>query len=179
MVCPRCRATMSQEVLAGTIGQDITIDLCLPCQVFWFDTHESLQLSPGAVLKLFQIIGDRALSPRPALTSQPLCPRCNIHLVLTHDIQRNTKFQYQRCPWDHGRLISFIDFLREKGGVKDEGGDLRSNGRSLRAFPDQPTQHRVSAESPGRRLSFHSQPSVADSAGAAGGHAAGNNLSPG
>jgi Zn-finger nucleic acid-binding protein len=118
MVCPRCRAAMSQEVLAGHPGTSVTIDLCLPCQMFWFDTHESLQLSPAAVLKLFRIIGDQALAARPAITNEPLCPRCNIQLVLTHDLQRNTRFQYLRCPWDHGRLIAFVDFLREKDFIR-------------------------------------------------------------
>ena len=118
MVCPRCRAAMSQEVVAGHLGTSITIDLCLPCQMFWFDTHESLNLAPGAVLKLFQIIGEQALTPRPPITNEPLCPRCNIHLLLTHDQQRNTRFQYLRCPRDHGRLITFVDFLREKDFIR-------------------------------------------------------------
>jgi hypothetical protein len=109
---------MSEEALAGNSGKSITIDMCLPCQVFWFDTHESLQLSPAAILKLFQIIGDQVVVPRPAITGEPLCPHCNLHLVLTHDLQRNTKFQYMRCPWDHGRLITFVEFLREKDFIR-------------------------------------------------------------
>jgi hypothetical protein len=27
----------------------IALDFCFPCQVIWFDTLESLQLSPGGV----------------------------------------------------------------------------------------------------------------------------------
>ena len=49
MPCPRCGAAMTRETRAGRLGAPIIIDLCLPCQVLWFDTHESLQLSPGAV----------------------------------------------------------------------------------------------------------------------------------
>jgi len=135
MLCPRCRASMNQEVLVGHLGAPITVDLCLPCQMFWFDAHESLKLSPGAVLKLFRIIGDQALTPRPAITNQPLCPRCNIHLVVTHDQQRNTRFQYLRCPWDHGRLIAFVDFLREKDFIRplsmDQIEELRQNVQSV------------------------------------------------
>lgn len=50
---------MDAETLDGHVGTSVTIDLCLPCQVFWFDTRESLKLSPGAVLKLFGIIGEQ------------------------------------------------------------------------------------------------------------------------
>jgi hypothetical protein len=109
---------MSQEVVDSRLGTPITVDVCLPCQVFWFDTHNSLNLAPGAVLKLFQIIGQQALTPGSAITNEPLCPRCNIQLVLTHDFQRNTKFQYLRCPSDHGHLITFVDFLREKDFIR-------------------------------------------------------------
>ena len=135
MPCPRCGAAMTRETLAGHLGTPIIIDLCLPCQVLWFDTHESLQLSPGAVLKLFRVIGEQALAPRPPAAHDPLCPRCGIRLVLTHDQQRNTKFQYLRCPWDHGRLIAFVDFLREKDFIrplsKEQIDELRQSVQTL------------------------------------------------
>jgi hypothetical protein len=118
MICPRCSAEMNQELLDGHLATSVSIDVCLPCQVFWFDSHESLQLSPGAVLKLFRTIGEQALKPRPASTNAPKCPRCQLHLLPTHDQQRNTRFQYLRCPRDHGRLITFVDFLREKDFIR-------------------------------------------------------------
>src|SRR5580765_8724244 len=118
MDCPRCRAAMNLEHLDGHQGTSVTIDLCLPCQVFWFDSHESLKLSPGGVLKLFRLIGERALTPRPTVTDEPVCPRCRTRLLPTHDQQRNTRFQYLRCPREHGRLITFVDFLREKDFIR-------------------------------------------------------------
>ena len=118
MICPSCGAEMTAQTLDGHLGTTVSIDLCLPCQVFWFDTQESLRLSPGAVLMLFRIIGERALEARPAATSKPACPRCHVRLFPTHDRQRNTPFQYLRCPKDHGRLISFIEFLREKDFIR-------------------------------------------------------------
>src|SRR5262249_30433082 len=45
------------------------------------------------------------------------CPRCASRLILTHDMQRSTRFTYWRCD-DHGRLMPFFDFLREKDFIK-------------------------------------------------------------
>jgi hypothetical protein len=118
MTCPNCRAAMDTETLDGHLGTSVSVDLCLPCQVFWFDTHESLQLAPGAVLKLFRLIGEHALTQRTPAATEPACPRCGARLLVTHDQQRNTRFQYLRCPQDHGRLITFVDFLREKDFIK-------------------------------------------------------------
>jgi hypothetical protein len=131
MTCPTCGAAMTAQTLDGHAGTTVAIDLCQPCQVFWFDSQESLRLSPRAVLRLFRIIGERALEGRPAAASHPACPRCRSHLVLTHDRQRNTPFQYLRCPHDHGRLISFVEFLREKDFIRplsaEQLADLRAN----------------------------------------------------
>ena len=118
MDCPNCRGAMQTESLVAHLGTTVTIDVCLPCQVFWFDSRESLRLTPGAVLKLFRIIGDQAMAPRTPGSAKLVCPRCTKRLLLTHDQQRNTRFQYLRCPLDHGRLITFVDFLREKDFIR-------------------------------------------------------------
>jgi hypothetical protein len=124
---------MSAQTLDGHLGTKISIDLCFPCQVFWFDAKESLSLSPGAVLTLFREIGERAMdSPtRAPADTRPACPRCHVRLFQTHDRQRNTPFQYLRCPKDHGRLITFVEFLREKDFIRPLSGqqiaDLRQS----------------------------------------------------
>jgi hypothetical protein len=110
---------MATQTLDGHVGATVVvIDLCFACQVFWFDSHESLRLSPGAVLTLFRVIGERALDVRAPAASHPACPRCHLRLLPTHDRQRNTPFQYLRCPHEHGRLISFVEFLREKDFIR-------------------------------------------------------------
>jgi hypothetical protein len=109
---------MDALALEGHLGTSLTIDLCLPCQMFWFDTRESLKLAPGAVLTLFGIIGEHALTPRTPAATHPACPHCHVRLFPTHDQQRNTRFQYLRCPKDHGRLITFVEFLREKDFIR-------------------------------------------------------------
>ena len=96
----------------------LVIDLCEPCQSFWFDGRESLQLSPASTLALFRIIGERAARPMLRNADVAKCPRCNGRLRRTQDLQRTTRFEYFKCPNQHGRLISFFDFLKEKDFVK-------------------------------------------------------------
>jgi hypothetical protein len=118
MDCPGCRSPMNAQTLEGRLGPAVTIDVCTACQVLWFDRHESLQLSPGATLKLFRLIGEQAATRRGPLSSQPSCPRCGTYLSVAHDIQRSTRFQYWQCRNGHGRLITFFDFLKEKNFIR-------------------------------------------------------------
>ena len=104
--------------LEGHTGTSVDIDVCKPCRAFWFDRHESLQLSPRATLSLFSLIGDQVTTARLPLGSVLKCPRCGSRLLQTQDRQRNTAFRYWRCPHDHGRLITYFDFLREKNFIK-------------------------------------------------------------
>jgi Zn-finger nucleic acid-binding protein len=134
MTCPNCGAAMASQTLDGHLGATVVIDLCLVCQVFWFDTQESLRLSPGAVLTLFRVIGERALETRFPVTNRPVCPRCQVRLFPTHDRQRNTPFQYLRCPKDHGRLISFVEFLREKDFIRPLSAQQIADLRESVAF---------------------------------------------
>jgi hypothetical protein len=122
---------MVEQTLDGRLGQTLVIDLCHACQAFWFDGYESLRLSPGSVLTLFRVIGEQPPSARTPLSDAAACPRCGATLVVTHDLQRNTRFQYRRCPKGCGRLITFFDFLREKDFIRplsaQQIADLRRN----------------------------------------------------
>ena len=51
---------MTSQSFDSHLGTPIVIDLCRACQVFWFDSRESLRLAPGATLALFRLIGDCA-----------------------------------------------------------------------------------------------------------------------
>jgi hypothetical protein len=109
---------MTAKTLEGHLGTEVQIDFCGGCQVFWFDHLESLRLSPAATLGLFRMISDRSpSSPRP-IGDRLNCPRCDLRLLATSDRQRNTPFKYWRCAREHGRLISFFDFLREKDFIR-------------------------------------------------------------
>jgi hypothetical protein len=126
---------MTERLLHGHLGTTVTIDICLPCQAFWFDGRESLQLSPGSTLQLFETIGEQATAPRHPVSPGARCPRCGGALELVSDLQRNTRFQYRRCPGRHGRFITFFDFLREKNFVKPLSGaqiaELRQHVRAV------------------------------------------------
>ena len=109
---------MQEHTFDGHVGRPVTIDVCPACQSFWFDTHESMQLSPGGTLALFRLIGEHS-GRRPFSDADVAkCPRCKARLRLTQDMQRATRFSYLKCPNDHGRLTTFFDFLREKDFIR-------------------------------------------------------------
>jgi hypothetical protein len=109
---------MEAHTLAGHNGRTVTLDLCLPCQSLWFDTFESVALTPASTLTLFRLIGDRTGRAHPTAADLAKCPRCQGRLRLTRDMQRNTRFEYLRCPNGHGRLTTFLEFLKEKQFVR-------------------------------------------------------------
>ena len=122
MDCPGCGAPTTVVTLDGRQQARVDVDLCASCQALWFDHLESLQLSPGAVLKLFGIIAEHQAADRPF--PRPLrCPRCGLPLLLTHDLQRQTTFEYWRCDREHGRFITFLQFLREKNFITAPSSD--------------------------------------------------------
>jgi hypothetical protein len=116
-------------------GRRLTLDVCHQCQGLWFDEQELLQLTPGATLQLMAALAeDRDLTREP-WNPNLLCPRCSRRLAETHDIQRNTRFSYFRCPEGHGRLLTFYQFLRAKNFVRplseEEIADLRTHIRQI------------------------------------------------
>jgi len=117
MTCPNCGKEMTAWTLDGRLGTPITIDVCTACQAFWFDPHESLQLSPGSTLKLMKFIGEHTSPVKLTLSDVLRCPRCGGTLTLAHDMVRTMRFTYWACG-EHGRFISFFDFLKEKNFIR-------------------------------------------------------------
>jgi hypothetical protein len=109
---------MQEEEFIDRMSRPVVIDICHGCQAFWFDTRESVALTPGSTLALFKIIGDKTGTPGAAGTDKPRCPRCREALRETNDLQKTTRFRYLACPKGDGRFITFFDFLREKEFVK-------------------------------------------------------------
>jgi uncharacterized Zn-finger protein len=110
---------MQTETFERMTYGELEIDICYPCRAIWFDYMESAQLAPASVITLFKKIHehrDDSLQPLP--TRLP-CPRCREPLVLTNDIVKSGRVTYHRCGRNHGRLTSFLHFLREKKFVRD------------------------------------------------------------
>ena len=117
--CPGCHAAMQSRVFASrAISGSVELDLCMACHVIWFDAFESAQLTPGAVLELFDVIHKAQDSPAPPFPGTSSCPACRHALTLTHDIERTNHITYYRCESCHGRLTTFVQFLREKEFVR-------------------------------------------------------------
>jgi hypothetical protein len=114
----------------------LDLDLCFDCKAIWFDQFESAQLAPGAVIQLFAEINAHDGQPRRALGENMHCPTCRERLLFTLDVQRSNRISYYRCPDSHGRLTTFIEFLREKNFVRSltppEVARLRVNVAQVR-----------------------------------------------
>lgn len=131
MNCPRCGKPMTTHTLGGHLARTVDVDVCVPCQSIWFDDKENLQLTPGATLALFRVIGENVSRPAPQDGDVAKCPRCSGQLRRTRDMQRHTRFEYFRCPNQHGRLSTFFEFLKEKDFVRplspQQIAELRKN----------------------------------------------------
>jgi hypothetical protein len=118
VACPGCDQPMEPRRLDAHYGRSVDLDLCHGCGLIWFDSRESIALTPGAVLALFAALDARRGERHPLATEAMRCPRCRRPLQRTVDRQRATRFSYWRCATDEGRLSTFFDFLREKNFVR-------------------------------------------------------------
>lgn len=117
MICPNCAKAMTDWKLTGHLGVQLTVEVCPPCQAFWFERHEDLGLTPAATLQLMKYIGEHSSSAKPQF-SDPMCPHCGSGLTLAHNMSRNVRFVYWLCPSQHGHFIGFFDFLKEKNFIR-------------------------------------------------------------
>ena len=112
---------MSTHCFPRKTGGEVELDLCFPCQGIWFDEYESLQLAPAGVIDLFKLIHEHSHDQRLSLASPLRCPRCNEHMIHSHDRVKSGLFNYMRCG-QHGRFITFSQFMIEKGFVRQLNG---------------------------------------------------------
>jgi hypothetical protein len=109
---------MDKLVLQRSTLGELNLDICWDCRVLWFDPFESTSLAPKSVIELFRLIHEHRDRPARPLADSMRCPVCAARLVLTQDLQKTNRISYHRCPEGHGRLTSFIQFLREKQFVR-------------------------------------------------------------
>lgn len=96
----------------------LTLDLCFPCQGIWFDSFESVQITPGGIIDLFKLIHTHRDDPRQPHASSLNCPRCQDKLIAGLDVVPSGRFTYHRCLQNHGRFTAFAQFMIEKGFVR-------------------------------------------------------------
>lgn len=116
--CPSCRAPMAAHHFPRKLGGEVTLDLCFACQGIWFDEYESLQLAPAGVVELFRLIHAHDDVVRQPLAGVLDCPRCGEALIKSQDRVKSGLFNYLRCGLQHGRFITFGQFMIEKGFVR-------------------------------------------------------------
>lgn len=97
---------------------ECVVDLCERCHALWLDAHESVQLTPGAIVTLFREVSAAGAPARRALPAAMQCPRCKASLMQTRDLRHSTRFSYWRCAKGHGRFTPFVQFLREKDFIR-------------------------------------------------------------
>ncbi len=117
--CPSCATSMTSTALASHFGSPVEIDVCWPCNMIWFDHLESPSLSAQSVMDFFRQIHNRRADSRNIVSLTGRCHTCRERLTATADVTRNGRFSYFRCPHGHGRLITFVQFLREKNFVRN------------------------------------------------------------
>lgn len=120
--CPSCRAPMSAHRFLRKLNGEVALDLCFACQGIWFDEYESLQLAPAGVIGLFKLIHEHRDDQRLPLASPLRCPRCREQLIQSQDRVKSGLFNYLRCGQQHGRFITFGQFMIEKGFVRQLTG---------------------------------------------------------
>lgn len=113
---------MSAQRFMRKLDGEVALDLCFACQAIWFDEYESVQLAPAGVIELFKLIHERRDDQRLPLASPLQCPRCGEGLIKSQDRVKSGLFNYLRCVQHHGRLITFAQFMIEKGFVRQATG---------------------------------------------------------
>src|SRR5665213_3088400 len=131
--CPNCHCAMASRSadVNSAIPHAASVASCASCNLFWFADGAIVGLTPQAVLTLFQFIGT-AGAAQNALQSAFTCPTCRHSLMFTHDLARNMRFTYWRCPTDHGQLITFGQFLAEKNMIRPPSPAELAQLRQLR-----------------------------------------------
>jgi len=134
LACGNCRVRMERLALPGHYGRRVELDLCAGCDLIWFDTTETAELSGPALLDL---IGRMALShalPHRNLRPDAACPRCSGGLRMVQNQSRWGRSSELLCERRHGAYQSFAQFLQAKGLLRpmsrlDRTRLLRDRGR--------------------------------------------------
>jgi hypothetical protein len=136
IMCPACSGVMERLDVKAAHGTTVEIDLCWSCRAVWFEPFENIRMTRESTLELFRRMGDHPAGESPSAAPAIChCPSCGKRLLRTHDRQRNTRFEYERCPAGHGRFTRFVEFLKEKDFVRppspEQLAELKQNVRKI------------------------------------------------
>lgn len=127
---------MRALVLGRKPHGECVVDPCEGCHALWLDAHESVQLTPGAIVALFREVSAAGAPARRGRPAALQCPRCRASLAQTQDLRHSTRFSYWRCTKGHGRFTPFVQFLREKDFIRpltrSELDRLKAQVRTIR-----------------------------------------------
>ncbi|PKO27981.1 MAG: hypothetical protein CVU32_01865 [Betaproteobacteria bacterium HGW-Betaproteobacteria-5] len=117
--CPSCQQPMVKKTFERLLHGTVVLDLCFNCQGIWFDEFESVQITPGGTIKLFELLHEHHDDQRTPLRDPLKCPRCSEKLLHGLDVAKHGgQFNYHRCLQKHGRFTTFAQFMIEKGFVR-------------------------------------------------------------
>ena len=72
--CPSCRTAMAAVMLDAHYGATVQLDACHACHGLWVDDRETLRLTPGGTLQLFELVHDRRGDARQPLATRLHAP---------------------------------------------------------------------------------------------------------
>lgn len=125
---------MRRVALAGHYGAAVELDLCVSCNLVWFDGSETARLSGPGLLELIGRMAEAYDLPFEPLRPDTRCPRCAGPVKIVHNQSRWGHSVQLQCLRRDGAYQSFAEFLEEKGLLRpmsrlDRARLLRDRGR--------------------------------------------------
>ncbi len=117
--CPNCAAGMARLSLAAHYGAVVEIDHCAACRLLWFDQMETANLARDGLLELFRLIAATEADAERPLSERLQCPRCSGPLDRIHNMSRYGRMIHYRCRKADGHAVTHVQFLAEKGLLRD------------------------------------------------------------
>lgn len=116
--CPNCFAQMDLIDASHIYGQDVTIDVCLPCHILFFDKGEHRGLSAESIVTLVERFQKEPLCQQAQAAHAPICASCGGDQSLVHDQTIHGRFRSHRCMRCSTMTIKAVEFLRLVGVVE-------------------------------------------------------------
>jgi len=134
--CPSCGEALSTEVFEGHYGARVELDLCHACELIWFDKMENIRLSSAGVLALMRAMATDLDPQRRTLPERLPCPRCRRPLKTRSRPTKTDAVPVHTCAKDHGFLMTYFAFLRERDCIRPLQGkrleELRAQVEQIR-----------------------------------------------